>query len=188
MDIIQSIVDAIFGYGRDINGIVPDVVVEEKHTDTMTVTDHPVEKGSFISDHAFKMPADLSMRIGWSPSASVLNGLFSGSIFSGVSSTKEMYALFLQMQSQAVLMNISTGKRAYTNMVIVSISEVTNEETENALFLDVVFREINIVETEETTLKAENQSDPQKTGPLVNSGDRSPKPVNQSALNALLGG
>lgn len=50
---------------RRLNTIVPDVTVEESHSDRLTVTQHPVAKGTPISDHAFKNPATITMRIGF---------------------------------------------------------------------------------------------------------------------------
>lgn len=39
---------------RKIGMIVPSVVVSEKHTDTLEITEHPVEVGAAIADHAYK--------------------------------------------------------------------------------------------------------------------------------------
>ncbi len=44
--------------------------LEEVMTDLVTVTDHPVEFGAQISDHAFNQPVQLIMRCGWSNSVS----------------------------------------------------------------------------------------------------------------------
>ncbi len=57
--------------------------LEETMTDTVHVTDHPVEAGAEISDHAYYRPAELVMRCGWSNSSpSNLLGAV-GSLFSG---------------------------------------------------------------------------------------------------------
>lgn len=48
--------------------IIPDATVEEVHSDEMEITDHPVEQGSTISDHAFNRPSELVVTAGWSDS------------------------------------------------------------------------------------------------------------------------
>lgn len=42
--------------------------IEETHVDEMDITDHPVEYGAAISDHAFRRPSELSIVCGWSDS------------------------------------------------------------------------------------------------------------------------
>ncbi|WCM21356.1 hypothetical protein NDK50_07885 [Paraburkholderia bryophila] len=48
--------------------IIPDATIEEVHTDDMEITDHPVEQGATISDHAFKRHAEVIVTAGWSDS------------------------------------------------------------------------------------------------------------------------
>jgi hypothetical protein len=40
------------------------VVVSEKHSDTLEITEHPVETGAAISDHAYKRPSEVVMEVG----------------------------------------------------------------------------------------------------------------------------
>lgn len=53
---------------RSIGDIVANITVEERHTDELQITTHPVESGAPITDHAFKRPAELTLRLGWSNS------------------------------------------------------------------------------------------------------------------------
>lgn len=48
--------------------IVPDATIEEVHSDEMEITDHPVEQGTTISDHAFNRPSELIVTAAWSDS------------------------------------------------------------------------------------------------------------------------
>ena len=41
---------------RSIGTVIPDVVIEEAHRDELIITQHPVEKGATITDHAFARP------------------------------------------------------------------------------------------------------------------------------------
>ncbi|MFX9718550.1 phage baseplate protein, partial [Acinetobacter baumannii] len=51
---------------RTIGGYVAEVTVREQHSDDLTITTHPVERGAPVTDHAFKMPAQLTIEAGWS--------------------------------------------------------------------------------------------------------------------------
>jgi hypothetical protein len=48
--------------------IIPDATIEEVHTDDMEITDHPVEQGVAVADHAFKRPAEVVITAGFSDS------------------------------------------------------------------------------------------------------------------------
>ncbi len=45
--------------------IVPSVVVSEKHTDTLEITEHPVEVGAAIADHALQNRLEVVMEVGF---------------------------------------------------------------------------------------------------------------------------
>lgn len=87
-----------------IGSIVVQATFEETSTDLVTITDHPVEAGAQISDHAYYRPAELTMRCGWSNSASsgssvnslgnAASNLFSGgglSQFAGLSGLSSLF-------------------------------------------------------------------------------------------------
>jgi hypothetical protein len=175
MSAISTITSVLLRDGRQLGGIIPDVVVEEVHTDTLTITDHPVEQGAAISDHAFMNPAELSMRIGWSASSLALNGVISGivsgSLLSGkIKSVKDIYESLLKLQRSRKPFGVSTGKRLYQNMLIKSIATTTDGTTENALVCTVVLREVILVRAQTGSLPAATQADPSKTASVVDYG------------------
>lgn len=55
--------------------IIAHAVIEENHNDTLEITDHPIEQGASISDHAFKLPAEVTLTLGWSNSLSEVGGI-----------------------------------------------------------------------------------------------------------------
>lgn len=67
---------------RTIGPIVAQVTIQEVHTDTLEITEHPVEMGAVISDHAFKRPAELTITASWSnsPSGNGTNSLLDAGI------------------------------------------------------------------------------------------------------------
>ena len=55
---------AVRGSKRNIGGVIPDVVIQEVHDDAVTITQHPVEYGAAVSDHAYREPSQVMMTIG----------------------------------------------------------------------------------------------------------------------------
>jgi hypothetical protein len=178
-----QIEDVLLRQGRSIAGIVPQVVIEEKHRDEMVITNHPVQNGANITDHAYKNPAMLAIRYGWSSS---------GALFSldlGAPSVDDVYAMLLALQASRQPFDVVTGKRNYSNMLIRSIGQVTDKETENSLIVEALLQEVIIVQTQNTTLKSSSvMSMPDKTAPVENAGVKQPAPVSQSVLSRLSAG
>jgi len=122
---------------RAIGTILPDCVVEENHRDELRTTEHPVELGAAITDHAYKMPAELTVRAGWTNSilaALSLNSLLSNSLSQDVSNAasavteariKQVYQQLLTLQASRQLFKVVTGKRTYQNMLMTSLAAVS---------------------------------------------------------------
>ena len=45
--------------GTSMKDIIAQATFEERHIDELEVTDHPVQQGAMISDHAFRRPLSL---------------------------------------------------------------------------------------------------------------------------------
>lgn len=161
------------------------VTVNESHTDEVRTTDHPVERGAAITDHAFKEPARLTLLVGWSNS-----GAESG--LQGDDFVRAMYARLLKVQAAREPFSVTTGKRRYQNMIITSLAVDTDAATEHALICVVGLREIIIVKTQTTTVPPrEVQSTPQETADTTNAGTKQAVPAksaNKTSLNALVTG
>lgn len=63
--------------------IIAQAVIEEQHHDELRITDHPVEQGAVISDHAIKMPAEVVIRCMWSNSPSQPAGIVGLAVAAG---------------------------------------------------------------------------------------------------------
>lgn len=157
------------------------LTIEEVHHDELVITDHPVEQGAQISDHAYKKPAELTITIGWTNSS--LGALFSLQLNDYVA---HAYEKLLALQALRTPFTISTGKRKYQNMLFRSLGTTTDVKTENALIVTAQCREVIIVQTVTTQLvPAENQAMPQKTGDTSNTGTKQPQATNTSLLYRL---
>jgi len=186
---LPSTIEALlFSTGRQFGGIIPDVTISEQHTDTLTITDHPVEYGAQVSDHAYKNPAELVCKFGWSQQSVLINSLLDGSILNGLTSLQAVYQKLLALQIKREAFAISTGKRLYTNMLLKQISVMTDVESENALLATCVFREVIIVNSQTTTMSASTQASPQQTAPVQNAGTKTPVAVSGNPLSQTLGG
>ncbi|MEZ2410560.1 phage baseplate protein [Bosea sp. RCC_152_1] len=150
--------------GVTIDTMVPDVMVREAGRDTLITTDHPVESGAAISDHAFKMPAEIEMIVGWSDSTGGYTGY-----------SDEAYQMLLAIQARRQPIEVSTGRRNYQNMLPVGIQETRDESTANVLMCSLRLREIIIVNTQTTTAPKSAQANPAKTGSTTDVGQQSLK-------------
>lgn len=156
--------------GRNIGGIVANVTVSEEHNDEIEITQHPVESGAPITDHSFKKPPTVTLRIGWSNSSEQADG--------DSEYVKTIYQQLLDMQESRLPLDISTGKRDYDSMLIRSLALTTDKETENALMVTAICQGIIIVATSTTTVPDNSvQSSPQSTGGTQTRGSVNPTPA-----------
>ncbi|MFS7251246.1 phage baseplate protein [Rahnella rivi] len=175
---------------RKIGLIIPDVVVSEKHQDALEITEHPVEIGAPVSDHAYKRPSEVTMEIGFSGGGSLLD--FADTSALGISlgtSPKEIYQQILDLQASRVPFDVTTGKRQYSNMLIRAIDVTTDRTSENVLMCVLTLREVIISQTESITVadKADMQEGV-STASLQNTGTKSVKTANSSLLLTLFSG
>lgn len=157
-------------YGADTI-FIPHAVFDEGHEDNLDITDHPIESGASISDHAYKKPAEVTIHCGWSLSpnkpslfgvglataaalspvvqkaAAVLEG--ASAVASLLSSNGDpptelidIYSALVRFQNSRVPFDLYTGKRVYKNMVLKTLSVSTDQSSENSLMATLICREI----------------------------------------------
>jgi hypothetical protein len=111
--------------------IIAMAVVRERHIDQLEITDHPIEQGSSISDHAFKRPAEVTLEIAWSNSPLVSNGLINAAVTAGaannsvVSTGVAVYGAVQAIQSVQSALN-SVGADQITAAYI-TLQELQNQ-------------------------------------------------------------
>jgi hypothetical protein len=157
--------------GRSIAGIIPNLVIEESHSDELSVTEHPIEQGASISDHAFKTSSQVTCRYGWG----------AGGILSGAPTVQDVYDQLLQLQATREPFSLVTGKRSYENMLMKALSVTTDAGSENSLMVTVTFKQVIIVQTSTTTLQPSVvHANPAKTAQIDNNGTKQPQAVSVS--------
>lgn len=144
---------------RSIGTIVPDVIISEGHTDDLAITDHPVETGAAISDHAFKIPSRVVMRCGFSNSTAETEGY-----------VQQVVQLFDSLQASRDPIDVFTGKKFYRNMLVERLAHETDENTENSLILIVGLRQVLLTQTQTAGASKDSQAMPQKTASTTDGG------------------
>ncbi|PVZ79513.1 hypothetical protein C9426_33225 [Serratia sp. S1B] len=169
---------------RRIGIIVPTVVVSEAHSDTLQITQHPVENGATISDHAYMKPATVTMELGFAGGGSLLDGLDTTKIFdidTGLSLGESPQVVYQKLQDQQQSrkpLDVITGKRQYKNMLIQSMDVTTDVTKENVLSCKLTLQQVIITETQKVADKA-NMSGGVSTAGVQNAGTKSPVPVSR---------
>lgn len=196
--------------GEALTPLQAQVTLEEVHHDELEITDHPVERGAVISDHAFKRPVEVIIRCAWSNSPSKPGGLIGAAVGVGTalggtvariaaaagptavaanslmtgnapSQAADIYAQLLALQVSAIPFDVITGKRKYPDMLFRALSVTTDQKTENVLMLTATCRQVLIVST--TTI----QSSISATGQAAATEDRT-APVQDAGSKPLLPG
>ena len=147
-----------------------------KHESTLSITEHPVQTGSNISDNAFMQPNTLSFEIGMSD---VMKDVTYGNFQKFASdSTRSInaYKILKQLQSNRIPINVYTKLWNYTNMLIETLLAPDTNETAYALKASVTLKELLVATV--TTVKISER--PQKTD-STNEGDQKVQDVSALA-------
>jgi hypothetical protein len=174
---------------RKIGVMIPDVVVSEKHSDTLEITEHPVEVGAAINDHAYKRPSEVTMECGFAGGGSLLDVFDTRDIGFGTPlngmSPKEVYKALLDTQERRELLDVVTGKRAYKNMLIRAIEVTTDKISENVLNCTLTLREVILSNTTAITVADKsNMKMGADTSAVQNTGTKSTTPANESIIKS----
>jgi len=191
MDILSTIFQQ---QSRRIGIQIPNVVVSERHSDALEITEHPVEKptssgAGFVADHAYRRPSEVVMEVGFAGGGSLLDLFDTSSI--GLSlgkSPSEIYEELLGMQRNRELLDVITGKKKYSNMLIRAIEVTTDKTTENVLSAVITLRELILTETH--TVNVADKADMKQgvsTSGTQSAGVKAPVPQNESMLSQLAG-
>jgi hypothetical protein len=191
---------------RKIGSIQLDVTVSEKHSDTLEITQFPVLSGAVITDHAYKLPMQLTIKggqgtgkgqyaYGVNPESIITadipndNGQYafeeddSYTITGGdINRPARTYKDLLALQASREPFTVITGKRVYKNMLIKNLSVTTEQDTENVLMFTADLQEVIIVSTAtygKTSGAIKAQMEPSTTD------TKSTSPKDKSTLKSL---
>ncbi len=109
-------------------------------------TEHPVQSGAAITDHAYVLPTKLMMEIGVSDVMDIpFPGMWGGS---GGSTSVNAFDALCELARQRTLVIVQTRLRSYPNMIVESVSAEETSRTVASGRFHVVFSEIFIASTQ----------------------------------------
>lgn len=142
-----------------------DAVFNTDHFASLTVTQHPVQSGASISDHAFMEPDEVSIEIGMSDAAS-------GALDSHSVNAYTQLRAIMELREPVTLI---TRLKTYSSMVITSISAPDDVKTMYALRATISFRKVNIVNVSTVTVQETVTSSKTATEGNATAGSHSSK-------------
>lgn len=159
---------SLFGPKRTIGTIDVQVIISESTTDVLTITKQPVQQGASITDHAYKEPTLLTM-----------TALFKDNDVRGVltpfssSGLRELYQKLLELQISRSPFIITTPKRIYNSMLLATLSQVTDKNTENCLSVTMSFQEVVLVSIGTIQVDPKKLKKPKSNSPTKPAGNKS---------------
>jgi len=99
----------------------------------------------------------------------------------------KIYQNLLELQSSREPFDIVTPKRIYSNMLMASIAQTTDKNTENTLAVTMTFQEIIIVKVSTTQVPRIKQKQPAVTGKTENAGKKSALFSLKEGIGSLFG-
>ena len=181
----MDILSAIFRLqSRRIGILVPSVVVSEKHVDALEITEHPVETGAPVNDHAYKRASEVTMECGFAGGGSILDFVDVSGIGLGIGlSPKDAYQQLLDLQNSRVPFDVVTGKRTYSNMLIRAIEVTTDRTSENVLSCVLTLREVLLTQTQSISVADKaNMQEGVSTAAVQDTGTKTAVPVSNTSL------
>lgn len=168
-----------------IDTIELDASISESHVGEVEVTEHPVEQGANISDHARPKPETLSIEgvvsntpVSRKQVLKIQNGI--GSAESNADDVRfrpewaeSAYTKLRSLKDSGILVTVVTKLRTYTNMALKNLSVPRNAQTGEVLRFTAQFLQIKVVQNKSITLPVELP----KTKPVEGRGKQVAKPA-----------
>ena len=152
------------------------------HESNLTITEHPIQTGASISDHAYMEAQTVTFEIGMS---NVMKDLALTSVkpFSGTDSSRSAnaYKILRQLQRDRVSIDAITRLGTYKNMLIETISAPDDNKTLFGLKATVTLKEIFVVNV--TTVKISKRAQKSESS---NEGDQKAQAANESLVYSAL--
>jgi uncharacterized protein YjhX (UPF0386 family) len=150
-----------------------DAFTKENHTGSVRVTEHPVQGGANISDHAYNLADKLTLEILVSDSVeSIVAGQFAG----GKTKSISAYEVIRKLKEKRALVSVRTRLHYYTNMIIENMTTSDDYKSANSLRCTVILRQVMmaVVATEYVTLKKKQAVNSENTGPKIAQAPKDP--------------
>ena len=177
LDLTKAPIKSYVYAKTNIGGWFFDAILQATHTSQLTITQHPVQSGSSISDYAYMQPRTLSLNIGMTDVAkSFIPGQFSG----GSSRSVQAYQVLLQLQQMRIPVQVYTRLGLYQNMLVETMTVQDDNTTTHGLRCTVDLSELLVATVEVVKISA----NPAVTD-SAKKGTQQPKQVPSSILQTL---
>lgn len=161
----------------NLGGWFFDAFLRIDHESKLTITEHPVQSGAAVNDHAYLNPRKLTMEIGMSDVAA---SIVSGQFVSGLPRSVTAFRLLQELQAKKTFLRVLTRLQLYENMLIESISAPDDYTTRYSLKATVSLREVIVPSVKTVAVSAA----PQITG-ATNLGQIQPVEPNVSIIEQI---
>lgn len=130
-----------------------DAVISTDHQANLTLTEHPVQQGAPVSDHAYMNPDEVSVEIGMTD---VMEG-------SGADHSVNAYNTFRALMEKREPVTVVTRLKTYEDMMITTISSLDDHTTMHALRATIYFTKVNIVDVSTVKVQGSTSGSKKKT-------------------------
>ena len=157
----------------NIGGYFFDAVFSVDTEHSLTITQHPVQTGANISDHAFVNPIRMTMQVGVSDAMAYRAGADYGG--DGGTKSVQAYRLLCKLQELRTPMQVVTRLNTYNNMLIESIDISDDVSTLCALKATVNLVQVLVVNvgTEKVSAREWTTAAQKKSQEVQPKGDNS---------------
>jgi hypothetical protein len=141
-----------------------DAVLRVDHNEEVVITHHPVQSGAALTDHAYSLPAQVTLEVGFSDA---MDSFQSGQYSGGSSKSVTAYQQFQQIKDLHLPCTLATRLAQYSNMMIVQLRAPESRENFASTVMTIRLEQI-ILGSVQTSAQSSrnNQTGSTNDGPL----------------------
>lgn len=176
-----------------------DALISATHQDDVEVTDHPVEKGANITDHARRKPPTVTLEglvsntpVNRTQQTRTLNLLGGVTIVSNTDAdspagvqgiSEETYQKLQALAEDRPLVTVATPRRTHKNMILTSLTAPEDSRTGDALRFTATFKNVRFAEVRRKEIVTKKE--PKARGKVA-TGKQVAKPATPEQERSLL--
>lgn len=172
--------DSLIYAKTNLGGYFFDAFLSTQCTRTLEITEHQVETGASISDHAYVNPVTLNMSVLVSD---VHRSIIPGQFEENESRSQSAWNILKGIQDNRIPVSVMTKFGLFENMLIQSLSSSDKPEDIHNMRCDIILKELPVVRIKTVKISI----DPQTTD-SVTLGSQNAERVDRSFFNQLSGG
>ncbi len=179
LDLTQAPIRSFVYAKTNIGGWFFDAILQASPTSMLTITTHPIQLGSTVSDYAYLQPRTLSLNIGMSD---VAESFIPGQFSDGPSRSVQAYQVLSQLQQLRIPVQVYTRLGLYQNMLVQQLTAQDDKTTVHGLRATVDLQELLVA-----TVQVVKVSTAPATTDTAKQGKKQPQQVQPSILALLAG-